>query len=141
MIKVRPATPDDLKEVGAEASDEFCIGDVLMYAAERDGELVGTGQVTVDKWGRYWGWFNRRGDVPAITMHKTALHAINELRVLEGSVRQEILAEGKTYVETALYAICHPGIPGSAKWLERLGFVVDENLTHPQGLVYRCDLI
>lgn len=125
MLHVRYIKHEDIIAFDALLPEEWRIGPPVGFAAERDGELVAIGTVTWDRWGRCWAWYNSREQLPAITMHRRAREMMGWLREAG---------------EPALYAICHPGIPGSVKWLERLGFVLDVNLTHPKGPVYRCDL-
>ena len=127
MLRIRRIKHEDIIALDAVLPEEWRIGPPVGFAAERDGQLVAIGTVTWDKWGRAFGWYNCPGQpLPAITMHRCAREAMRWLREAG---------------EPAMYAICHPGIPGSAKWLERLGFVVDDDLKHPRGDVYRCTLI
>lgn len=125
-LRVRRVTAEDVRALlGSDIHPEFCIGEPAGFAAERDGELVAIGTVTWDRWGRAWGWLNRPGAIPAVTMHRRARAMLSLLREVE---------------EPALYVICNHAIPGADTWLRRLGFVEDETLKHPLGAVYRCDL-
>lgn len=127
-LLVRRVVMDDIRTLnGGEGIDPaYCIGEPVGYAAERDGELLATGSVTWDRYGRAWGWFNRRGRVAPSTMHRCALEMLGMLRRVG---------------EPEIYMICNLAIPGAEKWVKRLGFVRDERLPHPWGPVYRCDLI
>jgi hypothetical protein len=125
MISIRLVTLADADALDARLPEEWCVVDPVGYAAERDGKVVAIGAVTWDRWKRCWGWYNCREKLPAITMHRYAKEALHFLS-----------KQG----EPAMYAICNAGVPGAAKWLERLGFVRDETLTHELGPVYRCDL-
>lgn len=125
MISIRRVTLDDVLALDALLPQEWRVGEPVGYAAERDGALVAIGTVTWDRWGRAWGWYNSREQLPAITMHRCAIEMLRMMR--------EVRAP-------ALYAICGLQFAGSVKWLDRLGFVPDETLTHELGPVYRCDL-
>ena len=126
MMTIRRATPEDVHVMaGGDMRPEWCIGAPVGFAADRDGELAALGTVTWDRYGRAWGWFNRRGAVSAFVMHRTAIEMLRLLREVE---------------EPALYAICNPAIAGSDKWLRRLGFALDATLQHELGPIYRCDL-
>lgn len=124
-LLVRRVTLDDMRAMDAVLPPEWRIGEPIGYAAERDGELVAVGSVTWDQWGRAWGWFNRRGHVPAITMQRCALATLKLLRDVG---------------EPRIYTICNAAIPGSDTWLRRLGFAVDPTLQHNLGIIWRCDL-
>lgn len=124
---VRRLTREDLQALDAELPEEWNIGKPAGYAAERNGELVAIGQVTWDRYGHVWGWFNKRERIPAIIMHRCALEVLDFLS------RPEV-------GEKHLYMICNLAVPGAEKWVRRLGFVPDETLTHPYGPVFRCDL-
>lgn len=122
---VRSVTREDLQALDAELPEEWNIGKPAGYAAERNGELVATGQVTWDRYGHVWGWFNNCERVPAIIMHRCALEMLRLLRECE---------------EARLYMICDLDAPGAEKWVRRLGFVPDDTMKHPLGPVFRCDL-
>lgn len=119
-LSLRPATPADvLAYYGREPPADWCIeNSVLGYVAERDGLLVGIGIVTWDCHGRAWGWFGNREPFSAVTMHRKALSIMGILRQVG---------------EPVLHAICAKDIPGSDKWLRRLGFAPDPKLTEIAG--------
>jgi hypothetical protein len=139
-LLIRPATPSDAHMLQAILPEAYDLGGHLSYAGERDGRVVALGTVTVDKWGRYWGWFNKIEPVSPFTMHRLAKKTIQQLREVEEELRQEREAEGKSYTKSSLYAIARLAEPGSEKWLQRLGFAREEQLTHEWGPVFRCDL-
>lgn len=127
-LRVRVVRAEDIRAVlGCDIDPVYCIPECkpVGYAAERDGAVVAIGVVTWDTEGRAWGWFNTRERLPAVVMHRRA---------------RAMLALLREAGEPALYAICNGAIPGAETWLRRLGFVVDEALTHPWGPVYRWDL-
>ena len=125
-LRLRPARPDDIRAmIGADIDPEYCAMAPVGYTAERDGEIVAVATITWDKNGVAWGWLNRIGYVPAITMHRSALRMLRDLREVG---------------EPALYVICNLAVPGAEKWLLRLGFARDETLSHPWGPIYKCDL-
>lgn len=124
-LVVRRVTADDLRTLDAVLPQELNIGDPIGYAVERDGDLLGAGSVSWDSEGRAWGWLNRCGCVPAVTLHRCALEMLRMLRDVE---------------EPALYMICDASNPAAVRWARRLGFVPDDTLTHPFGPVMRCDL-
>lgn len=123
---VRRVTRADIRTfIGIDIATEYCVGEPVGYAACRDGRIVAAGSVTWDHWGRVWGWFNRSETLSPVILHRRAMRMLDLLRMAG---------------EPAIYAMCSPEIPGSEKWLHRLGFVIDETLTHPWGPIYRCDL-
>lgn len=125
-LHLRAASADDIRAVlGVDIDPEYCAMAPFGYAAERDGKVVAVGTITWDNRGVAWAWFNGRGAVPAITIHRKALAVLDMLREVG---------------EPVLYTICDISVPCAEKWLRRLGFVRDETLMHPWGPVYRCDL-
>lgn len=125
-IVVRRVMMDDIVTLNGGGIDpEYCIGDPVGYAVERDGELLAAGSVTWDRFGRAWAWLNRHGPVPPTTMHRCALEMLGMLRRVE---------------EPAVYMICDLSVARAEAWVKRLGFTRDETLRHPWGPVFRCDL-
>ena len=125
---VRQVTPHDIRAVlGSDLKPEYCHPDTKPcgYAAEKDGELRAIGVVSWDIHGRAWAWINRVGHVPAATLHRCATEFLDMMR---GVGAPEIRM------------ICNLAIPGSVKWVERLGFEPDEELQSPLGPVYRLNL-
>lgn len=107
----RLATPDDFARFyGKQPPDEW-----YGVLGERDGVVLGMGNVTWDQWGRPWLFFNRAvPDVPAIAMHRLARWVMNDLRTAFG--------------ETTVHAFCDTNIAGAEKWLRRLGFEPDPEM-------------
>jgi hypothetical protein len=124
----RLATADDLRAwVGRMPPVEWCIAEnIVGYTAERASEIVGLGFVTWDEYGRAWGWLEKREALPTLMMHRKA---------------KAMLALLRDVGEPALYAFCSQTIPGSEKWLRRLGFVpAPELTTDPDHPVHKCSL-
>lgn len=123
--RLRRATRGDLAAYGAGLPEGWCAeGWMLGYALEQDDQVAAYGIVTQDRYGRLWGWFSRRAAVSPFMMHRKA---------------RELLAIVRDAGEPAVWAICHPTIPGAATWLERLGFVLTGDAIE-QGQIWRCDL-
>lgn len=123
----RLATADDFRRyAGQDLPPEWCIeGRVIGYVAEDGGEVIAIGIVTWDEFGRAWGWFHSRQRIAAVTMHRLAKRTMAVLRAVD---------------EPALHAGCDYRIPGSEKWLKRLGFAHAPELSCAERQVFRCDL-
>ena len=103
VVRVRLATKDDFLRVGEKVPPAPWFAMVAV-----DGEnLVGFGTITWDEHGHACGYFDRLGNVSAVTIHRTARMVIEWLRGVG---------------EPALYVSCSETIPGAQRWLERLGF-------------------
>lgn len=130
MNRTRPsariATADDfLRYAGRMPPAEWCIAESVGYAAERNGELVALGIVTWDHFGRAWGWFDTREALPALMLHRKAKAMLAVLRAVG---------------EPVIYAGCDYTIAGAEKWLRRLGFIHDPEMSSEERSVWRCNL-
>jgi hypothetical protein len=126
-LSLRPASAEDLRRyAGCDLPADWAIdGWAIGYAAERAGEIVALGLVTRDIYLRAWAWFNSRERLPALMMHRKA---------------KAMLAILREVGEPVIYAGCDYSIPGAEKWLQRLGFVPDTDLSTPERSVWRCNL-
>jgi len=127
-VIIRVATVEDFRAYARTAPPpEWCLEErIVGYVAEHDGQPVAMGIVTWDKWGRAWGWFEAREPIAVAAMHRRAVKVMRALREVG---------------EPALYAFCLVRAAAAEKWLWRLGFVPDPELTAGHELtVWKCDL-
>lgn len=93
----------------------------LGVVGERRGALIGFGAVLWDDQGRAWGFFERRARVSAVTMHRAAVRTLAALR-----------ESG----EAAVHTLCDRAVPDAEKWLARLGFKPDADLSNEKREVW-----
>lgn len=124
---LRLATADDLRSFyGCEPSAEWCAAPPAGHVATRDGRDIAIGVVTLDRYGRVWGWFDMREPLPAVLVHRYA-------RRLLAALRQDGIE--------ALHAICDRRKPRAEAWLRRLGFHEDDEMTRdPAYPVWTCKI-
>ena len=114
-LSLRNATAADYRALTGRDPPECWFG----FAGVEEGAVVALGGVTW-RWDARrmralcWCSFDARVRVPAVTMHRLALKT---LRFLAG--------DG----EPAAFAFCDHRIPGAEKWLRRLGFAPDAEMS------------
>ena len=126
MIRLRDASPEDFRAYAGRDPDPTWHVDWAGKLVERDGEVIGIGVVSEDPYGRLWAWTHSREPLPAIVVHRNT---------------KAMLAKLRRAGADAVHCYRNEDIPGSERWLRRLGFVPAPELGDEGGkMVWRCTL-
>lgn len=124
-MNLRLATLDDFRAyTGREPGPPWC-EQWFGFIGEEDGRMIGLGIISRDEHGRIWGWVENREPVSPFMLHRAVKSVIGGLQ------RSGV---------TSLHAYCSQSIGGAEKWLRRLGFRPEPDLTtDPNHPVWVCE--
>lgn len=125
-LSLRPASALDFLNWAGRDPDAAWHAQWQGVLAERDGKPIAIAIISRDPYGRIWAWTELREPLPPAFLHRSALECMDEMR------RRGI---------TIIHCYRNEELPGSEKWLRRLGFVPAPEVGGPYDkLAWRCAL-